>query len=182
MKAAIYPGTFDPPTLGHLNIIQRAALQCGKLIIAIGENPAKMLPAFSIDERVLFLKTITKEIDNVEIYSFKGLLVDFARSQGIDVIIRAIRTIFDFEYETLQAQMNRQLGGIETFYLVIEERYRLISSTLVREIAPHGRRLHEFVAPEIEEAVFQRLHQPKTTSEGSEPQALDSTKGDTSQG
>lgn len=157
MKAAIYPGTFDPPTLGHLNVIQRGALQCDRLVVAIGENPAKVMPAFSLAERVHFLQAITKDISNIEICSFSGLLVDFAQSQGIDVIIRAIRTIFDFEYETLQAQMNRQLGAVETFYLVVEEQYRLISSTLVREIAPHGKRLHGFVPAEIEEAVFQRL-------------------------
>lgn len=157
MKAAIYPGTFDPPTLGHLNIIQRAASKFDKLVIAIGENPSKESPVFSLEERVEFFKTITKDLSNIEIVAFKGLLVDFAKSRGIDIIIRAIRTIFDFEKETLQAQMNRQLGGVETFYLVVDEKCRLISSTLVREIASHGKRLTGFVPQEIEEAVFQRL-------------------------
>lgn len=157
MKSAIYPGTFDPPTLGHLNIIQRAANKFDKLVIAIGENPSKAFPAFSLEERVHFFKAITMDTPNIEIASFKGLLVDFAKSRSIDIIIRAIRTIFDFENETLQAQMNRQLGGVETFYLVVDEKFRLISSTLVREIASHGKRLIGFVPAEIEEAVFQRL-------------------------
>ena len=161
MKAAIYPGTFDPPTLGHLNVIQRAASHCERLIVAIGENSAKEEATFSLEERAQFLQVITQKMSNVQICSFKGLLVDFARTQGVIVIIRAIRTLFDFEYETLQAQMNRHLGNVETFYLVVEEKYRLISSTLVREIAPHGRRLHEFVPAEIEEQVFQRLYQLK---------------------
>lgn len=159
MKAAIYPGTFDPPTLGHLNVIQRAASKFDKLIVAIGENSAKVAPVFSLEERVQFFKVITANISNIEIVSFNGLLVDFAKSHGVDVIIRAIRTIFDFEHETLQAQMNRQLGGVETFYLVVDEKCRLISSTLVREIASHGKRLTGFVPSEIEEAVFHRLFQ-----------------------
>ena len=118
MKAAIYPGTFDPPTLGHLNVIQRAATHFDKLIIAIGENRTKPASIFSIEERVQFFNTITATISNVEIVAFNGLLVDFAKSQGVEIIIRAIRTIFDFEQERLcRLQMNRQLGGIETFYL-----------------------------------------------------------------
>lgn len=157
MQAAIYPGTFDPPTLGHLNLIQRAARKFDKLVIAVGENPSKEAPAFTLEERKHYLKIITRDIPNVEIIHFKGLLVDCAASQKIDIIIRAIRTIFDFEKETLQAQMNRHLGGIETFYLVVDEKYRLLSSTLVREIASHGKRLIGFVPPEIEEAVFHRL-------------------------
>jgi pantetheine-phosphate adenylyltransferase len=160
-KAAIYPGTFDPPTLGHLNVIQRAAKKFDKLIVAIGENPAKVSPVFSTEERVQFLRTITASIPNVEITVFNGLLVDFAKSQEINVIIRAIRTIFDFESETLQAQMNRHLGDVETFYLVVDEKYRLISSTLIREIASHGKRLNGFVPPEIEQSLFDRLSNHK---------------------
>lgn len=161
MKAAIYPGTFDPPTLGHLNIIQRATCKFDRLVIAIGKNPTKISSTFSSEEKIQFLKTITANIPNVEIFAFKGLLVDFAKSLKIDIILRAIRTIFDFENETLQAQMNRQLGDVETFYLVVDEKYRLISSTLVREIASHGKRLTGFVPLEIEEAVFQRLFSDK---------------------
>jgi pantetheine-phosphate adenylyltransferase len=157
MQAAIYPGTFDPPTSGHLDIIQRGAGKFERFLIAIGENPTKTSPTFSLEERVRFLKTITAHMPNVEIAAFSGLLVDFAKSRGIDVVIRAIRTIFDFEKETLQAQMNRQLGGVETFYLVVDEKCRLISSSLVREIASHGKRLTGFVPPEIEEDVFHRL-------------------------
>ena len=161
MNTAIYPGTFDPPTLGHLNVIQRAASKFDKLIVAIGENRAKAPPVFSLEERIQFFKIITANILNIEIVGFNGLLVDYAHSQGVSIVIRAIRTIFDFEHETLQAQMNRQLGNVETFYLVVDEKYRLISSTLVREIASHGRRLTGFVPLEIEETVFQRLFKPE---------------------
>jgi pantetheine-phosphate adenylyltransferase len=162
MKAAIYPGTFDPPTLGHLNIIQRASDKFDRLVIAIGENPAKISSAFSLEERAEFLKIITANVAKVEIAAFSGLLVDFAKSHRIDIVVRAIRTIFDFEHETLQAQMNRQLGGLETFYLVVDEKFRLLSSTLVREIASHGKRLIGFVPKEIEERVFQKLFSAST--------------------
>lgn len=157
MTAAIYPGTFDPPTLGHLNIIQRAASKFGKLIIAIGENPSKDAPIFSLEERIQFLRTITINMPNVAIMGFKGLLVDFALSQNIDIVIRAIRSIIDFENETIQAQINRQLGNIETFYLPVDEKYRLISSALIRTIASNGKRLSGFVPVEIEEAVYNKL-------------------------
>jgi pantetheine-phosphate adenylyltransferase len=116
MKTVMYPGTFDPPTLGHLNVIQRAASKFDKIIVAIGENSSKATSFFSLEERIQFFKAITRNISNIEIVAFKGLLVDFAKSQKIDIIIRAIRTILDFESETLQAQVNRQLGGVETFY------------------------------------------------------------------
>ena len=112
MKAAIYPGTFNPPTLGHLNVIQRVASNFDRLVIGVGNNLSKESTVFSLAERVQFFETITQNIPNIEIVAFEGLLVDFAKSQDINVIVRAIRTIFDFEYETLQAQMNRQLGDV----------------------------------------------------------------------
>lgn len=157
MSSVIYPGTFDPPTLGHLNIIQRAASKFDHVVIAIGKNSNKPLPIFTLEERLDFLKKITVKLKNVEIASFSGLLVDFATSRKISTIVRGIRTIFDFENETSQAQINRQLGGIETFYLAVEEKYSQISSTLVREIAIHGKRLIDYVPSEIEENVFQKL-------------------------
>ncbi len=159
MKSAIYPGTFDPPTLGHLDIIQRASRNFNKLIVAIGKNNSKKSTFFSIQERVFFLKSITNNIPNIEIEAFPGLLVDFSKDREIDIVIRSIRTVLDFEYETLQAQMNRRLGNLETFYLVVNEKYRLISSTAVKELASHGKRLKEFIPEGIEEAVFQRLFQ-----------------------
>lgn len=157
MKAAIYPGTFDPPTVGHLDIIQRAARQVDKLIIAIGENPAKKASFFTLEEKKQFLKAITQAIPSIEVTSFTGLLVDFAKSCHISLIIRSIRTFLDFENETLEAQMNRHLEGLETFYLGVNEKYRLISSSRVREIGSYGRTLTGLVPPEIEAAVFYKL-------------------------
>src|SRR5262245_19258899 len=151
MKAAIYPGTFDPPTLGHLNIIQRAAAKFERLVVAIGENSSKGSPFFSLEKRMHFLQTITTGLSNVEVFSFSGLLIDFAKSQDIDIVVRAMRTIFDFESETMQAQTNRQLGHIETFHLVVDPKYCAISSTLIRELASYGKGLLDFVPREIEE-------------------------------
>src|SRR5689334_12035269 len=108
--AAIYPGTFDPPTLGHLNMIQRAASKFDKLVIGIGKNCSKTAPIFSVEERVELLQKITWNLPSIEIAAFNGLLVDFAKTREIDIITRSIRTILDFESETLQAHMNRQLG------------------------------------------------------------------------
>lgn len=157
MKKVIYPGTFDPPTFGHLDIAQRAASIFDSVVIAVGTNVVKKPSIFTVEERVALLKTITKKIPNIEVVSFSGLLVDFASSMKTHTVIRAIRTIMDFEYETMQAQMNKTLGNLETIYFVVGEKYRQVSSTLVREIARGGKRLTAFVPPEIEETVYQRL-------------------------
>lgn len=156
MKKVIYPGSFDPPTLGHLNIVQRATGMFDHVVVAMGNNLSKT-PSFSLEERVELFKIVTKNIKNVVVMPFEGLLVDFAKEQNADFILRGIRNIFEFEKENLQAQVNRQLSGLETLYLTVDEKYRLISSTLVKEIAFYGKRLAGFVPDEIEEMVFERL-------------------------
>lgn len=157
MKKVIFPGTFDPPTLGHLDIIKRAANIFDYVYIAIGSNIRKKKTAFSIEERIYLLKAVTSSLHNVEIVTFNGLLVDFVNQLQVHVILRAVRNVSDFDYENLQAQMNRQLGGVETLYMVADEKYRLISSTLIREIASFGKRLHAFVPEEVEEMIFNHL-------------------------
>lgn len=156
MSIALYPGTFDPPTLGHFNLIQRMVTHFDRVLVAIGHNGAKT-PTFPSEERIHLLKTLTRQMGSVEVHAFDGLLVDFAKSQGVTVIVRGLRSLLDLEYEQVQAQMNRQLGGMETLFLMVDEKYRCISSTLVREIGSLGKRLHAFVPQEIEEAVFHRL-------------------------
>lgn len=116
---------------------------------------------FSLEERVELMKMAAKKIPQVEVLPFKGLLVDFAAANQAKIIIRSIRTIFDFEFETMQGQINSQLGDVETFYLAVNEKYRLISSSLVRELAAHGKRLSSYIPSEIEETVFQKLSQSK---------------------
>lgn len=162
MKSAICPGTFDPPTLGHLDIIKKAAKIFDKVYVAIGSNSRKKEFAFSLVERTEFLKKITQGIPNVEIVTFPGLLVDLAKELEASVIIRSIRNITDIDYESIQGQMNRLLWDIETLYLIGDEKFRFISSTLVREIASHGKRLHAFIPSEIEASVFEHLYRKRT--------------------
>jgi pantetheine-phosphate adenylyltransferase len=157
MKKVIFPGTFDPPTFGHLNVAKRASQLFDYVYIAIGANSLKDSPFFTIEERVQLLKAITHEIPNIEIITFSGLLVDFAQQLGVNAILKAVRSASDFDYENIQAQMNQKLADIETMFLVADERYRYISSSLIREIASYGKRLHAFIPPGIEQMVFDRL-------------------------
>ncbi len=157
MKKVIFPGTFDPPTFGHLDIAKRASQMFDYVYIAIGMNTLKNTPYFTIEERFQLLKAITQKIPNIEVVTFRGLLVDFAQEIGVNAILRAIRSASDLDYENLQAQMNRQLADIETMYMVADERYRYISSSLIREIASYDKRLHAFIPPEIEQIVFEKL-------------------------
>jgi pantetheine-phosphate adenylyltransferase len=159
MKKVIFPGTFDPPTLGHLDIARRAAEIFDHVYIAVGSNIRKKKTAFSVEERIDLLRAMTSQLSNIEVVTFNGLLVDFAKQLHVHAILRSIRNVSDFDYENLQAQMNRQLGDVETLYMVADEKYRLISSTLIREIASYGKRLHAFVPKEVEEVIFNRLSQ-----------------------
>lgn len=157
MTKAIYPGTFDPPTNGHLNIIQRASLIFNPLIIAIGYNDQKPAPSFAIEERIGLLRQITSGISNVQIISFQGLLIDFAQSIEAQIIIRSLRNFSDFEFESDQAAINRQLSGIETMFFPADKETQMISSTLIRQLARNNSRLKLFIPEVIEDTVFKRL-------------------------
>lgn len=156
MKQVLFPGSFDPPTLGHLDIIFRASSLFDFVWVGVGINSEKKA-LFTQEERVALLKHLTTSLSNVKVVTFHGLLVDFVKENGIDAILKSFRSSEDLNHELSQAQMNRQLSGIETLYLVADEKYRFIRSSLVREIARHGKRLNPFVPSEIEETVFQRL-------------------------
>ena len=152
MRIGIYPGSFDPVTYGHVDIISRACRLVDHLVIGVLENKAKT-PLFSVDNRVNMLKDVTKDLYNVSIKSFQGLTVDFAKEQGADVIIRGLRAITDFEYELQMAQTNHKLApGIETIFLATELDYAYLSSTIVREVAAFGGDVSKFVPPEVEQA------------------------------
>jgi pantetheine-phosphate adenylyltransferase len=157
MKKVLFPGTFDPPTLGHLDIAKRASLLFDHVYIAIGLNTLKSTPFFSVEERVEYLKIITKSIPNIEVVTFNGVLVDFAEKLGVNAILKSLRSSSDFDYENVQAQMNRYLANIETIYMVADERYRFISSSLIREIASYGKKIDPFLPPEIAASVFEKL-------------------------
>lgn len=154
MKAAVFPGTFNPPTLGHLDIIERATHLFDRVYIAVTiDNPGY----FTAQERIGLLKQATSDYPNVVVEPFSGLLVDYAIKREIDCILRAIRDTADADFERRLAQMNRQLAQIETLCLVTAPEFAHLSSTLVREIGAGGRRLHGLVPECIEEMVFNRL-------------------------
>ena len=154
-KRAIYPGTFDPVTNGHTDLIERAANLFEHVIIGIAANPSKQ-PRFSLDKRVELLKTVTAHLDNVEVVGFSGLLVDFAKQQNASVLVRGLRAVSDFEYEFQLANMNRRLSpDLESVFLTPAEENSFISSTLVKEVALHGGDVTQFVHAEVANALTQ---------------------------
>ena len=158
MKAAIYPGSFDPVTYGHIDIIRRAAEMFDVLIVSVLDNKAKT-PLFSVDERVNMLKDVTREIPNVEVDSFSGLLVDYAKEKGIHVAIRGLRAVTDFEYELQIAQTNRLLsqGQLDSIFLTTSLEYAYLSSSSVREIASFGGDVSLCVPPVIEAMMHEKF-------------------------
>ena len=154
---AIYPGTFDPVTSGHTDLVHRAAQLFDHVIVAVAANTTKT-PAFSLDERVEMAHTVLADIKNVEICGFDSLLVHFAAERGARVILRGLRAVSDFEYEFQLAGMNRKLAPkIETLFLMPAEQYAYISSSLVREIARLGGDVSEFVHPHVKAALQERV-------------------------
>ena len=152
-RTAIYPGTFDPITNGHADLVHRAAVCFDRVIIAVAGSTAKAT-RFSLDERAGLAREVMCEVRNVEIELFDGLLVEFARKRGARVILRGLRAVSDFEYEFQLASMNRKLApGIETMFLTPDEGYTFISSSLVREIAALGGDVGGFVHPVVEAAL-----------------------------
>ena len=155
---AMYPGTFDPITLGHEDIIKRAVKVFDRVVLAIASDTGSKAPMFELEERVELARSALAGIDGVEVASYKGLTVDFARDNGLSVIIRGLRAVSDFEYEFQLATMNRHLTEeVETVFLTPPETYTFISSSLVREIARLGGDVSEFVSPKVKEALLERL-------------------------
>ncbi|MDO5382876.1 MAG: pantetheine-phosphate adenylyltransferase [Eubacteriales bacterium] len=164
MKKAIYPGSFDPVTLGHLDIIRRSANLVDKLIVGVLNNNSKS-PLFSVDERVNMLKEVTKDIPNVEILSFSGLLVDFARQHEVQTIVRGLRAVTDFEYELAMSQTNRVAAPeIDTIFLNTSLKYAYLSSSIVKEMAMYGGDISKFVPAEIIHLVYDRYGINKNSS------------------
>ncbi len=134
---ALCPGTYDPVTNGHLDIVRRAARQFDRVVMAVVENPAKA-PLFGLAERVDMLREAIRDLDNVEVDSFSGLLVDYARSKGAGVIVKGLRAVSDFDYELQMAQMNRHLAEVETVFVPTSAKWSYLSSSLVKEVARYG--------------------------------------------
>lgn len=149
-RSAIYPGTFDPITNGHHDLVRRAATIFDRVVVAIAANPNKA-PLFALDQRVEMARRVLDDVPRVEVMGYSGLTVDFAREQGLSVIVRGLRAISDFEFEFQLANMSRHLSpDIESVFMTPQEQYTFISSTLVREIAVMGGNVSEFVHPLVE--------------------------------
>ena len=158
MKICVYPGSFDPVTNGHLDIIKRASALCDKLIVAVLTNGSKN-PTFTVAERISFLKSVTEDISNIEIESFSGLLVDFIKEKNANAIIKGLRAVSDFEYELQMALLNKILDPkIETLFMMTSINYSYLSSSSVREIASHVGNIEELVPEAIKDDIMKKFN------------------------
>ena len=156
-RIGIYPGSFDPVTRGHEDIIGRSLKFVDRLIVAVAVNSSKT-PLFTLDERMAFLRRVTEEYPQVEVRSFEGLLVQFAAAQGATLVVRGLRAVSDFEYEFQMGLMNRQLApALETVFLMPDQNLTYLSSSLVREVAAFGGDVSEFVHPLVLQALRARF-------------------------
>ena len=159
MPIAMYPGSFDPVTKGHLDIIHRSARMFDKLIVAVLINSAKR-PLFTVEERVALLQECCRDLPNVEVKSFDGLTVEFARSNGASVMVRGLRAVTDFEDEIQLAHTNHALSpGIETVFLATSIQWSYLSSTIVKEAAHYHQDVSQFVTPNVESALLAKQRQ-----------------------
>lgn len=158
MKSAIYPGTFDPMTFGHLDIIKRAANIFDEVVVSVLNNKEKT-PLFSVYERVNILKEATKDIPNVRVESFEGLLTDYCKKIGVNVVVRGLRAVTDFEYELQMSQMNRKLSNhrVETIYFNTTLKYSYLSSSAVKQIAQFHGDLSAFVPDFVAKLLYERF-------------------------
>ena len=156
MGKAIYPGTFDPVTLGHLDLIRRASGVFDTLIVGVGENPAKRT-LFTNRERIAMLRKETSSLPNVKVVGFKGLLVNFAVRQGVSVVVRGVRSMSDFEYELQMAVANRQSAGVETMFMSPSPEYACISARLIKELASEGGDVSASVSPAVARKLAAKL-------------------------
>ena len=160
---AVYPGSFDPMTLGHVDILERAALLFDRVIVAVLENPGKA-PLFSVEERIALIRASIDDMPKVEVDTFSGLTVDFARRVGATALVRGLRAISDFENEFQMALMNRRLHpDIHTVFLMTSFSNVFVSSSLIKEVCRFGGDITAFVTPAVAHAMHVRLRQPETT-------------------
>jgi pantetheine-phosphate adenylyltransferase len=155
---ALYPGTFDPLTVGHLDILRRASLMFSRVTIAVADNPAKTAPLFTVSERVGMIEIAARPMRNVRVRSFSGLTVEFARAIKANVVLRGLRAVSDFEYELQMAMMNESLEpGVSTIFMAPAPEYSFLSSSLVKEIARFGGDVAPFVPRHVEKQLRARL-------------------------
>ena len=156
MRRVVCPGSFDPVTNGHLDIIARAAQLYDEVVVAVGGNPAKVT-LFSLTERVELIREATKELDNVRVDHFEGLTVDFCRQNQISAIVKGLRAVSDFDYEMQMAQMNYSQAGVETLFMTTNPLYAFLSSSLVKEFCKYGGDVSGLVPPGVLERLTSRL-------------------------
>jgi pantetheine-phosphate adenylyltransferase len=159
--AALCPGTFDPVTNGHLDIIQRASNRLDLVVVAVLSNPAKE-PLFTVDERVAMLKEAVSEMDNVEVDSFSGLLVEYAAARGVQIVVKGLRAVTDFDFELQMAQMNHRMSGMETFFVATNPQWSYLSSSLIKEVARLGGDVSGLVPVFVQERLREKLGRPES--------------------
>jgi len=157
VATALCPGSFDPVTLGHVDIIERSARHFDQVIVAVIRNPQKTQSLFTLEERQEMLAEALAHLDNIRIEFFKGLLVEFAKDHGAEAIIKGLRAVSDFDYELQMAQMNQRLSGIDTFFLSTSPQYSFLSSSLVREVARFGGDVSGMVPPKVAKRLKERF-------------------------
>lgn len=155
-STALCPGTFDPVTNGHLDIIVRSSRCFDEVVVAVLENPSKA-PLFALEERVAMLKEATADLPNVEIGSFSGLLVDYASARSVGVVVKGLRAVTDFEFEIQMAQMNERLAGIETLFMPTNPKWSFLSSSLIKEVARLGGNVDGLIPTHVRDRLVEKL-------------------------
>jgi pantetheine-phosphate adenylyltransferase len=156
MAGAVCPGSFDPVTLGHVDVFERAAAQFDQVVVAVLVNPAKQ-GMFSLDERIAMINESTVHLPNLRVESGEGLVVDFARSRGLTAIVKGLRTGTDFEYELQMAQMNKHIAGVDTFFVATTPRYSFVSSSLAKEVASFGGNVSDLLPEPVNRRLAEKL-------------------------
>ena len=156
---AVCPGSFDPVTMGHLDIFTRAASHFDEVVVLVTANPNKQSGLFSIDERMDLIRRATAHVPNISVDWWGGLLVDYTSEHGISALVKGLRTALDYEYELPMAQMNRRLSGIDTFFLLTDEKYGYISSSLCKEVAKYGGDVSGLLPDPVVDAVKEKYSQ-----------------------
>lgn len=157
MTTAVCPGSFDPITNGHLDIVTRASRHFDEVVVLVTGNPTKTSGLFTIDERVELIRTATAHLPGVRVDSWGGLLVDYTSEHGITALVKGLRSSLDYEYELPMAQMNRRLTGVDTYFLLTDEKYGYISSSLTKEVAKYGGDVTGLVPETVREAMLEKF-------------------------
>jgi pantetheine-phosphate adenylyltransferase len=156
MSGAVCPGSFDPVTLGHIDVFERASAQFDEVVVAVLVNPAKM-GMFTVEERIAMITESTSHLGNLRVEAGQGLVVDFVRSRGLTAIVKGLRTGMDFEYELQMAQMNKHIAGVDTFFVATTPRYSFVSSSLAKEVADFGGNVSDLLPDPVNRRLRDKL-------------------------